>query len=188
MFSCLPFFFSRYCGSDSFHFLYHLKYTLNEKIHFKCSSDVLLTLLIEEIILLLLFLMSLFGNGFFTHKFAIFRLWIHIKSVPLPCGSPVCSRLCNCPWREVSYLLLPEYRCLNGSGPDLCYSCDLDFLPSLGFHKIIHFLFLAEAWGFDFWQMDLFLCESQRHWPNRWSFSSRIWTSFRAGMSSSERL
>lgn len=63
---------------------------------------------------------------------------------PLPCGSPVRCRWCNCPWREVSYLLLPEYRCLNGSGPDLCYSCDLDFLPSLGFHKITHFLFLAE--------------------------------------------
>lgn len=55
---------------------------------------------------------------------------------PVPCGSPVCSRWCNCPWREVSYLLLPEYRCLNGSGPDLCYSCDLDFLHPLDFIKL----------------------------------------------------
>lgn len=55
-----------------FSLLVSFKIHFKRKIYFKCSSDVLLTLLIKEIIRLLLFLMSLFCNGLFTHKFCNF--------------------------------------------------------------------------------------------------------------------
>lgn len=99
-------------GSNSFFYFPHPLNTLQRC--FRCSN-VLLTTVLGKLILLLLLLMSLFCGSWFTCRFVIFLLWVVLKVFPLPCGSPICSRLWNRPWRAISQLLLPGLGCYNVS-------------------------------------------------------------------------